>query len=118
MLNRMCKNCARLGIDCKGTECQTWSGCVYKENAQQTLKRMLSDLSELEEIANKADDAMMADPTNEEKEKAFDEAYKAEFDAFTAVAELIVKMTNGQIDEKPAHTMVRTKRNEILNLVS
>lgn len=118
MLNAMCKNCTRLGIDCKGTECQTWTGCVYRENAKQTLKRMLSELSGLEEIANKADDAMMDDPTNEEKEKAFDEAYKAEFDAFTTVANLIVKMTGGQIDEKTARTMVRTKRNEIANLIA
>lgn len=61
---------------------------------------------------------MMADPTNEEKEKAFDEAYKAEFDTFTAVANLIVKMTNGQIDDKTVHTMVRTKRNEILAILA
>jgi len=82
------------------------------------LKKRLEELARLEEIANKADDAMMADPTNEEKEKTFDEAYKAEFDAFTAVTNLIVKMTNGQIDEKTARIMVRTKRSEILNLVS
>lgn len=82
------------------------------------LKKKLEELARLEEIANKADDEMMADPTNEDKEKAFDEAYKAEFDAFIAVANLIVKMTNGQIDEKTARTMVRTKRNEILNLVA
>lgn len=118
MMNSMCRDCARLGIDCKGTECQTWSGCVYKENAQQTLKRLISEFSKLEEIANKADDEMMEDPTNEEKERAFDEAYKAEFDAFMAVSNLIVKMTNGQIDEKTARTMVRAKRNEILNLVA
>ena len=118
MINNMCKNCARLGIDCKGTECQTWSGCVYKENAQQALKRMLVELSDLEEVANKAEYAMMEDTTNEDKEKAFDEAYKAEFDAFTEVAKLIVKMTNGQIDEKTARTMVRTKRNEIVNLIA
>lgn len=82
------------------------------------LKKRLEELARLEEIANRADDAMMADPTNEEKEKAFDEAYKAEFDAFTAVANLIVKMTNGQIDEKTTRIMVRTKRNEILNLIA
>lgn len=88
------------------------------EKMMNELKKRLEELAILEESANKADDAMMADPNNEEKEKAFDEAYKAEFDAFTAVAELIVKMTNGQIDEKTARTMVRTKRNEILNLVA
>lgn len=118
MMNSMCRNCARLGIDCKGTECQTWSGCVYKENAQQTLNRMLAKLSELKEIADRAEEEMIADPTNEEKEKAFDEAYKAEFDAFMAIADLIVKMTGGQIEEKTAREMVRTKRNEIMNLVA
>lgn len=82
------------------------------------LKKRLEELARLEKIANKADDAMMADPTNQEKEKAFDEAYKAEFDAFTAVAELIVKMTNGQINEKTARAMVRTKRNEILAILA
>lgn len=82
------------------------------------LKKRLEELERLEEIANKADDEMMADPTNEEKEKAFDEAYKAEFNAFTAVANLIVKMTNGQIDEKTARTMIRTKRNDILDIIA
>lgn len=82
------------------------------------LKKKLEELAILEEIANKADDEMMEDPTNEEKEKAFDEAYKAEFDAFMAVASLIVKMTDGQVDEKTARTMVRTKRNEILAIVA
>lgn len=82
------------------------------------LKKRLEELERLEEIANKADDEMMADPTSEEKERAFDEAYKAEFDAFMAVASLIVKMTDGQVDEKTARTMVRTKRNEIMNLVA
>lgn len=118
MMNSMCKNCERLGIDCKGTEFRTWSGCVYKETAQQALKRMLLRLSELEEITNKADDEMMEDPTSEEKEKAFDEAYEAEFDAFTAVTNQIVKMTSGKIDEKTASTMVRTKGNEIINLLA
>lgn len=118
MLNSICKNCARLGIDCEGTECQIWTGCVYKENVQQTLKRMLMELSEAEEIANKAGDAMMADPTNGEKEKAFDEAYQAEYNAFTTIAILILKMTNGRIDKKTAREMVWTKRNELINLVA
>lgn len=81
-------------------------------------KKSLKELERLEKIADMADDEMMADPTNEEKEKAFDEAYKAEFDAFIAVASLIVKMTSGQIGEKTARTMVRTKRNEIINLIA
>ena len=82
------------------------------------LKKKLEELTRLEEIANRADDEMMADQTNAEKEKAFDKAYKAEFDAFIAVTSLIIKMISGQIDEKTARTMVRTKRNEIMNLVA
>lgn len=82
------------------------------------LKKRLKELERLEKIADMADDEMMTDPTNEEKEKAFDEAYKAEFDAFIAVSNLIVKITAGKIDEKTARTMVRTKRNEIINLIA
>lgn len=29
-LNRMCLNCRKLDVDCKGTACQTWTGCVFK----------------------------------------------------------------------------------------
>lgn len=30
-LNRMCTDCAKLGRECSGTTCQTWTGCVYRE---------------------------------------------------------------------------------------
>lgn len=30
-LNSMCANCARLGNACQGTDCQTWTGCVYRQ---------------------------------------------------------------------------------------
>lgn len=30
-MNRMCKTCARLGIECNGTSDTVWTGCVYKE---------------------------------------------------------------------------------------
>lgn len=30
-LNMMCTTCAKLGRDCSGTTCQTWTGCVYRE---------------------------------------------------------------------------------------
>ena len=29
-LNRMCINCKHLNKDCKGTTCQTYTGCVKK----------------------------------------------------------------------------------------
>lgn len=31
MLNAMCLDCKKLNNDCNGTECQTWTGCIYKE---------------------------------------------------------------------------------------
>lgn len=82
------------------------------------LRKRLEELTRLEEIADKADAEYEAEPENEEKEKTFDAAYKAEMDAFMAVSEIIVKMTGGQIDIKTAKRMIKTKRNEILNLVA
>lgn len=29
-INSMCDNCSRIGNDCNGTTCQTWTGCIYK----------------------------------------------------------------------------------------
>lgn len=29
-INRMCITCLKLGNGCKGTACQTWTGCIYK----------------------------------------------------------------------------------------
>jgi hypothetical protein len=29
-LNTMCLTCKKLGTDCKGTTCQTWTGCAMK----------------------------------------------------------------------------------------
>lgn len=30
-MNRMCKNCLCLNVDCAGTENQVWTGCVFKK---------------------------------------------------------------------------------------
>lgn len=30
-LNPMCRECTRCGIDCKGTTCKTFTGCIYRE---------------------------------------------------------------------------------------
>lgn len=30
MLNTMCLDCRKLNSGCTGTECQTWSGCIFK----------------------------------------------------------------------------------------
>lgn len=121
MLNNMCKNCVKLNNGCQETTCQTWTGCALKKSIEQSrkeLKAALKQLGDLEEVANRAEEAYDADPENGEKEAAFDAAYREEFTAFIAAAKLLVEMTNGKIGEKMAREMVRTKRSEILNLVA
>lgn len=81
------------------------------------MKELLKRLEEAEKKANEADAAFEAEPESEEKEKAFDEAYKAEFEAFEALADEIVKTTNGQIEKATAATMIRSKRNELKALI-
>lgn len=39
-INAMCKDCAKYGKTCKGTECQTWSGCAMKETAEEKNHRI------------------------------------------------------------------------------
>lgn len=118
MLNSMCIRCAHLGIDCKGTENQVWSGCVYKEDVKQALKRTLAELEILEMEANKADAAYDAEPENAEIQAAFDAAYKAEWDKADEAIKLIVKMTNGEIEYKIARIMINEKRDKIKKLLA
>lgn len=40
MLNPMCYDCLKLNKDCKGTTCQAWTGCIYKEK-DETKRGML-----------------------------------------------------------------------------
>lgn len=80
------------------------------------MKELLKKLREAEERANAADQAYNLDPENEEKEAAFDEAYKEEYRLFTAVAEGVVKITAGQIDIKTARAMVQGKREKLEEL--
>lgn len=35
MLNPMCYDCKKLNNDCKGTECQVWTGCLCKEKDEE-----------------------------------------------------------------------------------
>lgn len=82
------------------------------------LKKALEWLERLEKIADRADAEYEADPMNAEKEAAFDEAYAAEFEAHEVVIDVIVEMTDGQIDAKTAHAMIMKKRAEILSLIA
>lgn len=35
MLNPICCDCKKLNNGCKGTECQAWTGCLYKEKDEE-----------------------------------------------------------------------------------
>lgn len=82
------------------------------------MKELLKALEAAEITANAADAAWEADPENGRLETAFDEAYKAECEAFAAVVDKIVSITSGRIDRKTAATMLRCKRKDIESLVA
>ena len=81
------------------------------------MKELFKKYETAKEIANEIDAAWENDPENEALENAFDTAYKAEYEAFTALVKEIVKITNGEVDEKTAATMIRSKYNELKNLI-
>ena len=81
------------------------------------LKNKLEELARIEEIANKASEEYETEPTNEAKEKAFNEAYIAEFYAFIEARDFIVEATNGRINKYTADLMLNHNRNEILNRI-
>lgn len=80
------------------------------------MKELLKKLREAEERANAADRAYDLDPENEEKEAAFDEAYKEEYRLFMIAAEEIVRISAGQIDIETARAMVQGKREKLEEL--
>ena len=70
------------------------------------MKELLKRLEEAEQRANEADAAWEQDPENEELKEAFNEAYEAQWEAFTALAKEIQKVAG--IDEKTARRMTTT----------
>lgn len=73
-------------------------------------------LEKLEEIANHAEADYAREPENAEYEETFDRAYKNEFDCFMQVSGQIAKMAG--IDENTARTMIRTKRDELMQILT
>lgn len=82
------------------------------------MKKLLAALKAAEEKANKAYDAYDAEPENETLEKAFDKAYKKEFEAIEKLATAICKTSHGMINMKTARTMIRAKRPELEALIN
>jgi hypothetical protein len=82
------------------------------------MKELLHELELATVKSNKLDKAWDADPMNEELEKAWDEAYTAEYEIFTKCAEKLVEITNGQIDMPTATAMLRAKREDVKRIFS
>ena len=79
------------------------------------MKELLRRLEEAEERANAADAAWEQDPENEDLEKAFNEAYKAEFKAFGELTKAIQKATG--IGGQTVSTMIRAHREELKAII-
>ena len=82
------------------------------------LLEKLEKLEQLEKVADKAEARYTEDPENAELESAFNEAYKAEFDAYINAAKYIEYMTGGAVDFIKAKELIQTKRAELLRLLA
>lgn len=82
------------------------------------IKKLFTALEKAEEITNKLDAQLEAEPENEKISAAWDKAYSKEFKAHEALVAGIVEMTSGMIDDKTARAMIAKKRPELKNLIS
>ena len=53
MLNPMCYDCLCLKNGCKGTTCQAWTGCLYKEKDESKKGMMYFEKNNLWHLNNK-----------------------------------------------------------------
>ena len=81
------------------------------------LKSQIQKYYVYSQAADKADIEMLADPTNAEKEVAFDKAYEKEYLQYILTAKLIVEYTSGKIDFDTAKKMLNTKEAELLQIL-
>lgn len=82
------------------------------------LLEKLQELERLEEVANRIEEDYDREPENAEFEKAFDAAYKEEFNAYVSAAKYIEYITAGRIDFLTAKAMIKTKREELKQLLA
>lgn len=82
------------------------------------LLEKLERLEQLEKAADEAEARYAEEPENAEFESAFDEAYKAEFDAYINAARYIEYTTGGEVDFMKAKELIQTKRAELLHLLT
>lgn len=82
------------------------------------IKKMIDELTRLErleEIANHAEDDYDREPENAEYEKTFDDAYKAEYNAFMTVSTMLSDWIG--VDIATSRAMVNGKRAELWDIL-
>ena len=80
------------------------------------IKKSLERLEYYENLANEKYNAWDADPMSPDREEAADRVYELEFNEFIHAAHLISKFAG--VDEKAARTIVRTKRDELMQILT
>lgn len=75
----------------------------------------LTRLEKLEEIANHAENDYDREPENAEYEKTFDDAYRAEYNAFMTVATMLSDYIG--VDIATSLAMVNGKRSELWQIL-
>lgn len=83
-----------------------------------TIKNLFEEFEKAEAKTNEIESKWEGCPENEDLERAFDEAYKAEFKAHGDLVAEIQKITNGKIDTATANAMLAKKRTELRALIA
>ena len=88
----------------------------FVELETDKIRKSLERLAYYEKLANEKYDAWDADPMNPDREEAADRAYELEFNEFIFASYLVSRFAG--IDEKIARTMVRTKRDDLMKILT
>ena len=83
-----------------------------------TVKELLKKLELAEVKADEAGYKYTKDYMNHEKEKAFDDCCKVQFDLYVATAKELAKVTHNNIDFNTAINLIMSKRDELRALLN
>lgn len=83
----------------------------------EEMRKELKKLEELEQIATAAEMEYDKAPMDTEKEKAFDESYKAEYESFMKVSTALVELSKEKLNIKEARAIVRGKRERLKEIL-
>lgn len=79
----------------------------------EEMRKELEKLEELEQIATAAEMEYDKAPMDAEKERAFDETYKNQYDCFMRISTAIVELSGNKINIATARVIVSGKREQL-----